>query len=69
MNDETLFNVRRSLVTARISAVKAGLDILINDLDAHYLNRWKMMRESRRQHDSPIPSSAAGRMPSVCMDS
>ncbi len=26
-----------TVVTARISAVKAGLDISINDLEAHYL--------------------------------
>ena len=26
-----------TVVTARISAVKAGIDVVINDLEAHYL--------------------------------
>ena len=33
-----------TVITARISAVKAGLDISINDLEAHYLAGGNVVR-------------------------
>jgi len=33
-----------TIITARISAVKAGLDVPVNDLEAHYLARGNVVR-------------------------
>ena len=39
-----------TIVTARISAVKAGLDISINDLEAHFLAGGNVV-QGRQRHD------------------
>ena len=39
-----------TVVTARISAVKAGLNVPINDLEAHFSGR-RRRRQSRQRHD------------------
>ncbi len=52
-----------TIVTARISAVKAGLDIPLNDLEAHFLAGGNVVRVvnamiSADKASIPLPSSA-----------
>jgi uncharacterized protein YqfA (UPF0365 family) len=45
------------VVTARISAVKAGLDISINDLEAHYLAGGNVVNVTNAMISADKPTS------------